>query len=125
MTLIPVPVGVVTLIGPLLAPPGTAVVIWISLSTVKLLDVPLNFTSVVPVRAVPLMTTFALVRPAVGVKLLTTGTAPTVKLFTLVPVPAAVVTETSPVVAPEGTCAVMVLSLQPVMLVAGVPLNFN
>lgn len=95
-----------------------------SLSTVKLSTaVPLNFTCVAPLRAEPLMTTLAPTTPDVGVKLLTVGVTVTVKVPGLVPVPAAVVTETLPVVAPLGTVAVIELSVQLLIAIARVPLN--
>ena len=77
--LVPVPDGVVTLIGPLVAPTGSVVVIWVALFTVKgVAGVPLKLTAVAPVKLVPVMTTVVGVVPAqplLGVKLLTVVTA--------------------------------------------------
>lgn|SRR4051812_46654031 len=95
-----------------------------SLSTVKLsAEAPLNFTCVAPVRAEPLMVTLAPTRPETGLKPLTVGATVTVKAPGLAPVPAAVVTETLPVVAPLGTVAVIELSVQLVIALATMPLN--
>ena len=48
--LVAVPLGVVTLILPVVAPLGTVVLISVSEATLKLAEVPLNFTLVVPVK---------------------------------------------------------------------------
>jgi hypothetical protein len=61
--------------------------------------------------------------PPPGEKVLTTGAGPTVKLFALDPIPAAVVTEIVPEVAVPGTTAVIEMSLQRVMLVAAMLLK--
>ena len=85
LALVPVPLLVVTLTRPEVALPGTVTVIWMALSTVKVVaEVPLNFTALAPVKPVPLITTLAPVKPAVGVKLVTVGAAATVKLVALV-----------------------------------------
>jgi hypothetical protein len=124
LALLPVPPAVVTLMVPVVAPFGTVAVIWMSLSTVKLsAAVPLNFTCVAPVRAAPLMTTLAPTTPDTGLEPLIVGGTVTVKAPGLVPVPAAVVTETLPVVTPLGTVAVIELSVQLVIALAAVPLN--
>src|SRR6202007_2827523 len=67
--LVAVPPGVVTLIGPLVAPDGTVAVIVVAELTVKLALVPLNRTAVAPVKLVPLMVTLVPTGPLVGVKL--------------------------------------------------------
>jgi len=124
LALLPVPPAVVTLTAPVVAPFGSGAVIWLSLSTVKVrAAVPLNFTCVVPVKADPLMTTLAPTAPDVGLKPLTVGAMVTVKALGLVPVPAAVVTETLPVVAPLGTVAAIELSVQFAIALATAPLN--
>jgi hypothetical protein len=91
---------------------GTVAVTCVSLTKVKpVASVLLNFTAVTPVKPVPLIVTVAPLNPAVGLKLLTTGTDPTVKTVPLVPVPVAVVTVMFPVIAVAGTVAVMEVSL--------------
>ena len=83
---------------------------------------PLNFTEVVPVNPVPVMVTLALMGPAVGVKpVMLTGEM--VKLAVLVPVPDGAVTAIFPVVAPDGTVAVIWVSDLTVNADAAVPLN--
>ena len=113
LALVPVPVTVVTLIGPDVPPDGTAAVICPSLSTVnEVADVPLNFTVLAPVKPVPLMVILAPTVPAPGAKPDTVGAGPTTKFVPLDPVPVAAVTEIAPVVAPTGTAAVIEVSLQ-------------
>lgn len=73
----------------------------------KLAVVPLNFTADAPVKALPLIVTVAPIPPLVGVKLLIAGGGMTVKFAELVPIPPGVVTDIDPVVAPEGTVAVI------------------
>jgi hypothetical protein len=103
LALVPVPAGVVTLSGPVVAPAGTVALIAVAEVTVKLALVPLNRTVVVPVKFVPLIVTVAPTAPLVGEKLVIVGGLTTVKLLALVPVPADVVTLSGPVVAPAGT----------------------
>src|SRR6185295_2051415 len=62
--------------------------------------------------------------PLVGLNVGALGATITVKLAALVPVPAAFVTETVPVVAPAGTVVEICASLSTVN-VADVPLNFT
>src|SRR5947207_3087177 len=71
--LLAVPPGVVTLIGPLVAPAGTVAVIAVAEPTVKLALVPLNSTAEAPVKLVPLMVTLAPTGPLAGVKLVIVG----------------------------------------------------
>ncbi|HEX3454778.1 MAG TPA: hypothetical protein VHS03_09140 [Gaiellaceae bacterium] len=71
--LVPVPVGVVTAIGPLVAPLGTVAVICVSLLTVKLAPVPLNVTAVAPVKFEPTIATALPTPPLAGAKLVTAG----------------------------------------------------
>src|SRR6187549_3959627 len=66
--LVATPPGVVTLMGPVVAPGGTVAVIWIAVLTVKLAFRPLNRTAVVPEKFVPLITTFAPAGPLPGAK---------------------------------------------------------
>lgn len=74
---------------------------------VKIALVPLNVTTLAPGNAVPLIVTVAPTPPLVGVKLVIAGGGIIVKLFELAAVPAEVVTAIGPVVAPEGTVAVI------------------
>src|SRR5258707_8451561 len=67
--LVVVPLGVVTLSGPVVAVAGTVAWIAVSEVTVKLALVPLNATAVAPVKLVPLIVTLAPAGPLAGVKL--------------------------------------------------------
>jgi len=123
VALVATPPGVVTAIGPVVAPEGTVAVIWVEESTVKLAAVPLKVTDVAPVRFVPPITTVVPTGPLVGKKLVTVGAATvTEKLVAVVAVPPGVVTEIGPVVAPEGTVAVICVDESTVKL-AAVPLK--
>src|SRR5262249_53350955 len=62
--------------------------------------------AVAPVKAAPLIVTGVATAPLVGSKLVMLGGL-TMKELELVPLPAEVVTETGPVIAPIGTVAVM------------------
>src|SRR5207245_137037 len=55
--LVPVPPGVVTLSGPVVAPAGTVAWMAVSEDTVKLAPAPLNATAVAPVKLVPVIVT--------------------------------------------------------------------
>ena len=66
--LVAVPAGLVTLIGPVVAPLGTVAVIWVSEFTVKLAAGPLKATAVVPVKPVPVMVTLCPHPPLLGEK---------------------------------------------------------
>ncbi len=124
--LVAVPLGVVTLIGPLVAPVGTVAVIFVSEFTVTVVAaVPLNFTAVAPVKAVPVIVTTVPIGPLVGVNDVMASAPDTVKLVELVAVPPGVVTLIGPVVAPVGTVAVIFVSEFTVTVVAVVPLNFT
>ena len=60
VALVPVPLGVVTRIAPVVAPVGTVTVIWVAEFTVNLVVATLvNETAVAPVKFVPVMTTEA------------------------------------------------------------------
>lgn len=125
--LVPVPAGVVTVIGPVVAPVGTVAITWVALLTVNDAAVPLNFTEVAPVKPVPVTVTCVPAVPLVGENDEIVGaaaTVDTVKLAVLVPVPPAFVTEIGPLVAPVGTVAVTCVSLLTVYD-ADVPLNFT
>ncbi len=109
LELVAVPLGVVTEMGPVVAPAGTVAVIWVAEFTANMAERPFNFTAVAPVRFVPVMVTVVPTFPEVGEKLEMVGVTPpdTVKLVLLVPVPLGVVTEMRPVVAPVGTEAMI------------------
>ena len=106
----PVPPGVVTLIGPVVAVAGTVTVIWVAEFTVNVVAATLlNVTEVAPVKFVPVSVTDVPASPDVGVNDVIVGQVPppgTVK----VPkesVPSAFVTSTAPVVVPVPTTAVI------------------
>jgi hypothetical protein len=101
--LVAVPPTVVTLIGPVVAPAGTAVEIVVAEVTENAAAVPLNATAVAPVKSVPVTVTLVPAGPLVGVNPEIDGPTTTVKLAALVAVPAGVVTLNGPVVAPDGT----------------------
>jgi len=105
--LVPVPAGVVTDHVPLDAPLGTDVEICPSETTVNAVEEPPIFTLVAPVKPDPVSVTEAPAGPLVGVNEETTGAegaaVVTVKLEGLVPVPAGVVTDQAPLLAPLGT----------------------
>jgi hypothetical protein len=126
--LVAVPVGVVTRIGPVVAPVGTVTVILVPAPfTVK----PgaftlLNETAVAPVKLVPLIWTEVPTGPLVGLNDVIVG-APvvaTVKFAELVAVPSGLVTAIGPVVAPDGTVAVIFCALS-IVNVADVPLKLT
>ena len=110
--LVPVPVGMVTLILPVVAPVGTLAVICVGELIIKPLPkapalTPLKATAVAPVKLAPVMVTTVPTGPLVGVNDVIVGLAATVKLPALVAVPPAVVTLILPVVAPAGTVVVI------------------
>ncbi|HKZ75432.1 MAG TPA: hypothetical protein VJ259_02085, partial [Actinomycetota bacterium] len=84
-----------------------------------------NLTAVAPVKFVPSITTSAPTGPEVGENDVIVGApaAVTVKFWALVPVPPGVVTLIFPVVAPEGTVAVICVPVLTVNVVAAVLLN--
>src|SRR6478672_12453319 len=61
------PPGVVTVMGPVVAPAGTVVVIVPGVPSVKAAATPLKETAVAPVKAVPVIVTFVPAGPKVGV----------------------------------------------------------
>ena len=123
VALVAVPLGVVTVIGPVVALPGTVIVICVPESTVKGAVRPLSLTEVAPLKFVPVMVDGAApIPPLPGEKPLIAGVRLTVKEVALVAVPAAVVTAMTPVVAPAGTVAVILTGVLTVK-VAAVPLN--
>jgi hypothetical protein len=96
------PPGVVTEIGPEVAPKGTSARIWMSESTTKALEVPLNVTDETPVNPVPATVTSTPACPLVGKKEAITGGGEgvTVKLSRLELVPSGSVSAITPEVAP-------------------------
>ena len=125
--LVAVPPGVVTVIGPVVAPIGTETVSCVAELTAisnALTATPLKATALAPSRFVPVMTTEVSVPPSPGVKPAMVGVpeAVTVKLPLVAALPNAVVTTTGPVVAPAGTIAVISVDVLLVKL-AGMPLN--
>ena len=125
--LVAVPAGVVTEIGPFLAPVGTVAVICEPPTTEKLAETPPpNVTLAAPVKFVPVIVTAVPTLPDVGENDEIVGAdgllVVTVKTPVLVPVPPGPVTATAPVVAPAGTVVLIELSLVTVNA-AAVPLN--
>ena len=117
VALVAIPPAVSTWMGPVVAPVGTDVVIWLSLITVN--DgwfVPLKRTAVAPVNPVPVTVTAVPSGPLVGEKPVIVGTAMTVKSAALVAVPPGVSTWMGPVVAPTGTVVLICVSLTTVKL---------
>jgi len=88
--------------------------------------VPLNLTAEAPPKFVPVMTTEVPTGPEVGEKpvIVVVGPEPTTKSAALFVVPPGVVTEIFPVVAPEGTVAVILVE-ELSENVAETPLNWT
>jgi hypothetical protein len=119
--LVAVPPGVVTVKLPVVAPVGTVVLIWVSETALKVAVLLLkNLTEVVPAKLVPLMVIGSPMAPLAGESEMIAGL--TVNVLPLVAVPPELVTVILPVVAPEGTVAV-ILMLELMVNAAGVPLN--
>ena len=109
-TLVAVPTGVVTAMGPLVAPTGTMAVIFLPLLLiVNWALAPPIVTLVAPFRLWPLIVTDAPSPPLSGKKLVIVGGGllRTVKPPTLVVVPPGVVTVIGPLMAPVGTVVVI------------------
>jgi len=114
-------------IGPVLAPLGTATLSCVDVAPEKTdadspLIVTLSFAAIV-LKLVPLIWTASPAEPEVGLKLVIVG-AGTVKLDPLVPVSPPTVTESVPVVAPLGTVATSFVVVA-LVIVAVTPLNFT
>ena len=105
--LVAVPLGVVSVIGPVPAPVGAWQVTWVSVLKVNVAVTPLNLTEVVPVKPVPVSVTVVPTGPCVGVNEVIVGGTFSVKLELLVAVPPGVVTEIGPVPAPVGAWQVI------------------
>ena len=124
--LVAVPVAVVSVILPVVAPLGTVAVALPSFTKAKDADVPLNRTPLTPVKWFPLIVTVAPIAPLDGENPLMVGALLelTVKFAALVVVPDVVVSWIFPVVAPEGTVVVTCASDWK-LNVAEVPLNLT
>jgi hypothetical protein len=125
--LVAVPLGVVTLIRPVVALFGTVAVSWVpeGFDENVVAFVRLNLTAVVPTKFEPLIVTDVPTGPLVGEKFVMVGPheEPTTKSLALWPDPSGVVTFTLPVVAPEGTFAVIELFEFTVKVVWSAPPN--
>jgi hypothetical protein len=125
VALVAVPPGVVTTIGPVVAPLGT--VAWSAVSETIVNDAlfPPKVTLVVPVKPAPPIVTFSPTAPLVGANEVIVGAGGvTLKAVALVAVPPGAVTEIVPVAAPLGTAAVTEVS-EPTVNDALVPLNLT
>lgn len=120
------PCGVDTRIGPVVAPEGTLVLIWVSEETVKVAEISLNATDVAPEKPEPESVTAVPTPPLVGVKELIWGTdsVTTVKEFAVDVLPNGVATLIVPVVALEGTLVLTLLS-ETTLKAAVVPLKLT
>ena len=119
-----VPVGVLTLIFPVVASAGTFARICVLEFTVKVVaGTLLNITCVAPLKLFPVMVTCVPIKPLVGVKELMLGRKVTVKLLALALVPDGVLTLILPVVAPLGTLARICVLESTKKLVASTLLN--
>lgn len=119
----------ITVIFPVVAPPGTDVVMLVVVLAETLVAVPLNLTVLstgVVLKLVPVMVTVLPIGPLEGVKLVMVGseTVVTVKSVALVAVLPDIVTVIFPVVAPDGTVVVMLVA-ELAVTVDVVPLNFT
>jgi hypothetical protein len=133
--LVAVPPGVVTPIGPVDAPAGTAATIDVGEVTLKLLElVPLKLTAVAPVKFAPVRVTEVPTGPLAGANDVIVGACVwtvTLKLDEVVAVPPPVVTVIGPVEAPVGTVAVIdvadataKVAATPLKLTAVAPVKF-
>ena len=121
--LTPVPALFVTATGPVRAPTGTVVSIWVSLTRLKDAPAaPVKSTALVPVKPVPVIVTAAPTMPLAGARPVTEGTTSITKAL-LLPVPALLVTETGPVRAPAGTVVSIWVSLTRLKAAPGAPVK--
>ncbi len=117
-----VPPGVTTETGPVVAPLGTEVEIWLASVIENVAAVPLNFTLVAPLKFVPVSVTLVPTGPLVGETAVIAGAATlTVKLLADVAVPCGVTTEIFPVTAVLGTVAVTLVAPTTANVVAATP----
>jgi hypothetical protein len=124
-SLIAVPFAVLTLMKPVAAVDGTVALISVSELTVNKAVAALNFTNVAAVKFVPMIVTLVPTAPVVGENEPITGRAVgllTMKLVTLVAVPAVVVMVIVPVLALFGTVVIIWVSVL-LNIGAGVPLK--
>jgi hypothetical protein len=126
LALVAVPTELVTVIFPVVAPAGTVAVIFVAEFMTNVACVLLNATAVAVLKFVPLIVTAAPTAPLVGEMEVIVGEPETVTVneAALVPVPPDVVTLIEPLVAVEGTVAVIWVEEFTVKL-AVVPLNFT
>jgi hypothetical protein len=120
------PPAVVTTTLPVPAPDGTGTTILVALQLAGVAVVPLKFTVLPPwvePKLLPAMVTDVPMVPEVGDRVLMLGGGMTVKLTPLLFWPPTVTT-TLPVVAPEGTGAIIFVALQ-LVGAAPVPLKFT
>lgn len=103
------PAGVITVTGPVEAPVGTKADMSLEVSTVKLAVTPLKRTDVAPEKFVPTISTSTPGQPVSGSSSEIVGdpVLGTVKTLELIVVPLPFVTEIGPVLAPDGTTAVI------------------
>ncbi len=123
LPLLAIPFTVTTTL-PVVAPEGTVATMEVALQLMTVAAVPLNFTVLEPCvepKFVPVMVTDPPTGPDVGERLPMVGVGTTVKATPFDATPPTVTT-TLPVVAPEGTVAIMELALQ-LETVAAAPLN--
>jgi hypothetical protein len=117
--LLAMPFDVVTLILPVAPVPTTAVIL-VALTTLnEVAAVPPKLTAVAPVKLVPVIVTVCPVPAEIGLNEVIVGGGKYVNPAN-VPVPDAVVTETTPEV-PAATVALMLVALTTVNVVAAVP----
>lgn len=116
---------VITVIGPVVAPMGTLVVIVLAVNLVIVAFIPLKVTCVGALsRLLPVMVTVVPIGPEDGVNPVIVGGGFTVKTWVMVVVPPGVVTEIGPVVAPCGTFTVSVVAVA-LSTWARMPLNLT
>src|SRR5437867_415103 len=120
------PSAVLTMIGPVVAPLGTVVLISVAVLEVIVADVPLKLTPLASLKFLPVMVTGVPGVPVNGAKSLMVGggLTVTVKGAELVAVPPAVVTVIGPVVAPAGTAVTICVAVLEV-IVADAALNLT
>jgi hypothetical protein len=103
LLVVKLPLGVVTMMGPVVAPLGTVALIWVVAVIVALAEVLLNLTVIGLKKFSPSMVTVVAAAPAVGVKSVMMGRLPALKLLVLTADPALVVTVRGTLAAPTGT----------------------
>jgi hypothetical protein len=125
----PAAASLLTVMGPVAAPPGTGTTTEVFVTFVGVAVMPLNFTNPLskstPIRFVPVIVTLVLTGPHTGLKLeiVGAGKAVTVKASGVASAPALSVTTTLPVVAAGGTTATTDVVVGVPTTVATWPLN--